>query len=262
MIQPSMAEDTLPPPRRWIPKSYRRRFGAAVRVELAADRRLRTRNRLHYRVLHWPIWIWVFFIAAGPITAKIFAGAPSRWTLVWFGAVIAGTGIAGIFGKLPGVEAVPYILRFGDDHPNPLYRRICYTFAWSVIVSFATINVVGLVDALASGRWRVVELYETWYFPLAAGIWLLGALGRLPRAGRSTKNEGLDRRYFYGSVWAVTTGQVVLLVLWKTMAVNPTTSTIKLIVYLAVLAMVGLLARWGFLPRTRPILAGEIARAD
>jgi hypothetical protein len=256
-----MSEETLQP-RRFIPKAYRQRYGAAVLVELAADRRLRTRNRIHYRVLHWPIWIWVFFIAAGPMTAKIFAGNPSRWTLAWLGVVLVGTGIAGVRGKLPGVEAVPYILRFGDDHPNPLYRRVCYTFAWSVIFSFAAINIVGPIDALINGRWRMLELYDVWYFPLAGAVWILGALGHLPRAGTSTKNEGLDRRYFYGSVWAVTVAQVVLLVLWKTLPVNPIADTTKLVVYVALLTIFGLLARWGLLPRTRPILAGEIARAD
>jgi len=52
------------------------------------------------------------------------------------GAVLAGTGLAGWFGKLPGVEPRPYIIRFTEDRPNPLYRRICYTLAWSEAVTF------------------------------------------------------------------------------------------------------------------------------
>jgi len=32
---------------------------------------------------------------------------------------------------------------------------------------------------------------------------MLGLMGKLPRVGTSTRNEGTERRYFYGSVWAV-----------------------------------------------------------
>ena len=30
---------------------------------------------------------------------------------------------------------------------------MCYTFAWSEVVTFAVLNVVGLVIAIASGQW-------------------------------------------------------------------------------------------------------------
>jgi hypothetical protein len=43
-------------------------------------------------------------------------------------------------GSLPGVEPRPYILRFEEDKPNPLYRRVCYTFAWNAVLSFAPLN--------------------------------------------------------------------------------------------------------------------------
>ena len=46
-------------------------------------------------------------------------------------------------------------------------------------------------------------------------MWLLGALGKLPRVKASTAGEGHERRYFYGSVWAVTIAQPVLWFLWK-----------------------------------------------
>src|SRR6516164_7200844 len=39
-------------------------------------------------------------------------------------------GGAGLYGKLPGVEPRPYILRFDEAKPNPVYRRVCYTSAW------------------------------------------------------------------------------------------------------------------------------------
>jgi len=249
-------------PRRWIPKSYARKHGAAVRVELAAERRMRTSNKTHYRFAHWPIWIWVFFIAPGPMTAALFAGQANVWTLAWLIAVLIGTAVAFTRGKMPGVESAPYILRFGDDMPNPLYRRVCYTFAWSVIISFAVINLIGLLDAVLTAHWRMMEIYRITYFPVAGTIWILGAFGRLPRAGFSTKNEGIDRRYFYGSIWAVLSSQPVLWLMWKTFPRTHEADIFKLAIYGGMLAAIGLLARYGLLPRTRPILPGVIARAD
>ena len=59
--------------------------------------------------------------------------------------MLIGTGIAGLLGKLPGCEPAPYIIRFTEDRPNPLYRRICYTTAWGEVVAFAVLNIAGLV---------------------------------------------------------------------------------------------------------------------
>ena len=55
-----------------LPPSYEQQIGHARRIELASDRRIRTRNKLSYRLAHWPIWIWVFFIAPGPLTFDLF----------------------------------------------------------------------------------------------------------------------------------------------------------------------------------------------
>jgi len=102
---------------------------SAARVEFASARRLRDHNKLTYRLAHWPIWIFVFFIAAGPSTFDLFEKGFDQRKLVWLGLVLLGTGIAALRGRLPGVEPRPYIIRFVEDKPNPLYRRICYTFA-------------------------------------------------------------------------------------------------------------------------------------
>jgi hypothetical protein len=96
----------------------------AIPVEYAGARKLRTRNKPHYRLAHWPIWIFVFFIAPGPLTFDLFAKGFDTRMLVWLGLVLLGTGIAGIRGRLPGVEPQPYIIRFTEDKPNPLYRRV------------------------------------------------------------------------------------------------------------------------------------------
>jgi hypothetical protein len=87
------------------------------------------------------------------------------------------------------VEPKPYIIRFTEDRPNPLYRRVCYTMAWSEAITFAVLNIAGLVFAIVTGSWRLKEMYRFGYFPIAGTIWLLGALGRLPRVKASTKGE-------------------------------------------------------------------------
>src|ERR1035437_9944947 len=181
---------------------------------------------------------------------------------LWLGAVLLGTGLAGLRGALPGVEPKPYIIRFTEDRPNPLYRRICYTMAWSEAITFAVLNIAGLVYAIVTGEWRLRQIYELVYFPLAGTIWALGALGLLPRVKASTKGEGHERRYFYGSVWAVCWAQPALWLLWKAAPRTTVGDTFKLVVFLAILAFVGNLARLGRLPRTRPIVPGELAVSD
>jgi hypothetical protein len=245
-----------------LPPSYSYQHGHAERVELASDRVLRARNKITYRLAHWPIWIWVFFIAPGPVTFTLFAHGPNSGIGLWLLVVLAGTGIAGWYGRLPGVEPAPYILRFSEDRPNPIYRRICYTFAWSEVVSYALLNSMGLVDAIITGTWRLGQIYEIGYLPIAGTMWALGIAGLLPRVRRSTKGEGRERRYFYGSVWAVCIAQPVLWLLWKVLPVGRPSDVIKLAIFWGLLIYVGNLARRGLLPRTRPILPGEIAVSD
>ena len=245
-----------------FPPSYERTLGHARRVELAADRKIRERNKVTYRLAHWPIWIWVFFIAPGPLTFDLFErGFDSRMAL-WLGIVLVGTGIAALRGRLPGVEPRPYIIRFTEDRPNPLYRRVCYTLAWSEVIAFAVLNAAGLALAALTGTWQLRQLYDIAYFPIVGAIWILGAAGQLPRVKKSTEGEGHERRYFYGSVWAVCLAQPVLWLLWKVLPETRTADAIKLVVFLAILAWVGNLARRGLLPRTRPIVPGELAVSD
>ena len=236
------------------------RYGG--KVEYAQARKMRERNTPLYRLAHWPIWIWVFFLAPGPLTFTLFARGFGLGNLVWLMAVLAGTGVAGLRGRLPGVEPRPYILRFDEDKPNPLYRRVCYTFAWNAVLSFALLNLSGLSIAAATGVWYMEQIYRYAYLPMCGAILVLGGVGALPRVGLSTKGEGTERRYFYGSVWAVTVAQTVLLVLWQTLPQTRTASLVKLGVYVGVLLLMGLAAHRGTLPRTRPIVAGEWMVAD
>ena len=217
---------------------------------------------MHYRLSHWPIWIFVFFLAPGPLIFDLFEKGFDQRMLLWLGAVLLGTGIAGWRGRLPGVEPKPYILRFTEDKPNPLYRRVCYTVAWGDLLSFAMLNLAGLAYAVATGAWRLRQIYENAYFPLAIAIWILGAFGKLPRVGSSTKGEGTERRYFYGAVWAVCAAEPALGILWKTLPQSRDADLAKLLVFAGILAGMGLLARRGVLPRTRVIQPGEWAISD
>lgn len=237
-------------------------MASAARVEFAGARKLRDRNKIIYRLAHWPIWIFVFFIAPGPSTFDLFEKGFDQRRLLWLGLVLLGTGIAALRGRLPGVEPRPYIIRFVEDKPNPLYRRICYTFAWSVVITFAVLNFAGLAVAAFTGTWRLKQIYLYGYFPLAVAIWILGALGLLPRVKASTKGEGTERRYFYGAVWACCIAQPVLGMLWKVLPHTRTADAVKLAVFTGLLAAVGLMAGRGILPRTRPIVPGELAISD
>ena len=96
-----------------------------VRVEDSSKRKFRDRNTVGYRLAHWPIWITVFFLVPGPLIFDLF-NSGFDWRMgAWLGIVLLGTGIAGLMGQLPGVEPQPYIFRFHEDKPNPVYRRIC-----------------------------------------------------------------------------------------------------------------------------------------
>jgi hypothetical protein len=212
--------------------------------------------------MHWPIWIFVFFLAPGPLTFTLFAHGFSLGNSLWLAAVLVGTGIALVCGQVPGGEPGPYILRFDEDKPNPLYRRVCYTFAWNAALNYALLNLAGLAIAAVSGVWQMKQIYYFAYLPLAAVILLLGGLGKLPRVESSTRKEGTHRRYFYGTVWSVTAAQTVVLVLWKALPQTQQSSWVKLAAFVGALGLMGWLSYQGVLPRTRPILPGECMVAD
>ena len=228
-------------------------------IEIDSNRKIRHRNKTYYRVLHWPIWIFVFFIAPGPLTFDLFETGFNPQIAAWLALVLVATAVAGLRGRLPGCEPAPYIIRFTEDRPNPLYRRVCYTTAWGEVVAFAALNIAGLTYALMTGEWRLKQMYEVAYFPIAGTMWALGAMGLLPRVKSSTQGEGHERRYLYGSVWAVAIGQPVLWLLWKVLPATRVGDAVKLATFVGILVVVGYLSRLGALPRTRPILPGEWA---
>lgn len=230
-----------------------------IPVEYASHRKVRDRNKLHYRFNHWPVWVWAFFILPGPLTANLFDRGLDSRILIWLGVVVLGTAIAGVCQRLPGTEACPLIVRFIEDRPNPNHRRICYTVAWSELVAFTLLHIVALVAAVITGQWYLKQLYRLAYFPVVVAVWAIGALGWLPRAKPSTRGEGYERRYFYGAVWAVSTSQPVLWFVWKVLPQTRAFDALKLVIFVGVLVGVGALAWFGRLPRTRPIVSGEFA---
>jgi len=173
-----------------------------------------------------------------------------------------GTGTAGLFRQLSGVEPNTNTLRVCADKPHPLYRRICYTFAWNALLSFAFLNLIGLIVAVQTGRWRMRQIYTYGYLPVFLLVLSGGLFAVLPRVRRSTIGEGIERRYFYGAVWSISVAQTVLLILWKALPPGRSGDLIKLFFYLAVLVGAGFAGAAGLLPRTRPILPGELMVAD
>jgi hypothetical protein len=123
-------------------------------------------------------------------------------------------------------------------------------------------NLIGLSVAVLTGTWYLKQIYAHAYLPLLLMIIGCGGLGFLPRAGRSTRNEGLERRSFYGAVWAISLAQVLLLLLWKALPRTHTADVVKLVTFLAVVLALGGAAILGVLPRTRPILPGQLMAAD
>ena len=130
------------------------------------------------------------------------------------------------------------------------------------MISFAVLNLAGLIYAVTAGVWRLRQIYDAAYFPLAGAVIVCGLAGILPRVKDSTKGEGTERRYFYGTLWAVCAAQPVLGILWKVLPRTLEADWIKLAVFAGILAGVGMLAWRGVLPRTRPIVPGEWAISD
>ena len=233
-----------------------------TRVEYAVTRKVRERNTLVYRVLHWPVWAWVYFLLPGPLIASLFHRGFDARVAAWIACVLAGTGLAAAFGKLPGTETRPYVMFFTEDKPNPVYRRVCYTMAWGVIAAYPAVNITGLLVAILSGRWMMHQLYATLFVPVMAAMWALGAAGRLPRTKPSVQFEGYERRVFYGAVWTVTIAQATVWGLSKALPRGRAADAAMLAAFAALMTSVGWLAYRGRLPRTRPIVPGEPITLD
>jgi hypothetical protein len=221
----------------------------------------RERNKNYYRVLHAPLWVWVFWILPGHLTADLYAHGPDRRHWVWLAIVVALCAWRGFAGRLPGAEPSPYITHYGEDKPNLWYRVICYTAAWIDLLVPFTINLAGLAVNFLTGRWIIGELYVKLYYVLLVAIVLLTALDLTPRARRSTRNEGAEKAWFYVAVWTVVPTQIAGWAMWRLgryFALAPhTLDTLRLLTFLVVAGAffaLGLLAK---LPRTERYYVGE-----
>jgi hypothetical protein len=198
---------------------------------------VRPRQSTLYRLAHWPIWIAVFFIQPGPWIVRLLADGLGPEQIIWLALVTISTGLAGLFGKLPGMERFPYVGRTGEDKPNPLYRRVCYIAAWSGILSYAILNLAGLIDVLALGTWHLQTLYRVAFYPVAAGIWIAGALGFLPMGKASVRGQAAERGSLYEALTAAVLAQPILGILSLVLPQTRSTYAIELVAFAAVSAL-------------------------
>ncbi len=215
----------------------------------------RERNKRYYRVLHLPIWIWVFFILPGHLTYALYLHGPDRRHAIWLGIVLVVCILRGIAGRLPGVEPQPYVKYYGKDQKNLPYRVVCYTAAWIDLLVPFTLNFLGLVLAVATGRWHIAALYRYLYYPLALGIVLATFMDWTPRARRSTKNEGSEKAWFYVAIWTVVPTQILAWTAWRLGSRIGWTSyeldSLRLAVFVAAFAFFFFLGFKGRLPRSQ-----------
>ena len=176
----------------------------------------RERNKQYYRVLHAPIWIWVFWVLPGyPLTYDLYADGTDWRHWIWLAIVVAAVAWRGWKGRIPGCEQRPYITHYGVHQPNLPYRVVCYTAAWADLIVPYTLNLVGLIVASINGRWLLKELYQYGYYPLALAVALATVFDWTPRARRDTFGEGVERAWFYVAIWTVVPTQVINWAAWR-----------------------------------------------
>jgi hypothetical protein len=221
----------------------------------------RARNKGYYRVLHVPIWLWVFWVLPGNLTSDLYQHGPDRRHWIWLAIVFAVCAWRGALGRLPGVEPKPYITHYGTDTPNLGYRVVCYTAAWIDLLVPYLLNLLGLVIANISGKWMVPQLYTWLYYPLAIAIVLATALNWTPRARRSTRNEGVEKAWFYVAIWTVVPCQVAAWGMWRLgprLGLEGTSLThARLATFVIVSAALFAITYLGLLPRTQRYYATE-----
>jgi hypothetical protein len=175
----------------------------------------REKNKQYYRVLHVPIWLWVFFVLPGNLTYALYVHGPDWRHGVWLALVFAVCAWRGMAGRLPGAEPRPYITHYGVEQPNLPYRVVCYTAAWIDLMVPFVLNFIGIILAATTGHWLLADLYRYLYYPLALAIVLATLLNWTPRARHSTKNEGAEKAWFYVAIWTVVPTQVIAWAAWR-----------------------------------------------
>lgn len=212
-------------------------------------------NKAYYRVLHVPIWLWVFFILPGNLTYDLYVHGPDRRHALWLAIVLVVCVWRGIAGKLPGVEPRPYVTHYGAEQPNVPYRVVCYTAAWIDLLVPFMLNLVGIVYANVAGHYILGDLYRWFYYPLALAVVAGTILDLTPRARRSTVNEGAEKGWFYVAIYTVVPTQVASWVAWRlggAMGLGTTSlARLRLLVFLVVGGLFFYLSLRGRLPRAQ-----------
>jgi hypothetical protein len=215
----------------------------------------RERNKTYYRILHMPIWIWVFFILPGHLTYDLYLHGPDRRHGVLLTVVVAICIWRGLAGRLPGVEPQPYIRHYGSSQPNLPYRMVCYTAAWIDLLVPFTLNLIGLILSVITGKWLLADLYAYVYYPLALAIVLAAILNVVPRARRTTLNEGAEKAWFYVGIWTVVPTQAAAWGAWRLGSKlnfgRPELDQVRLAVFVLMGTIFLLLGIRGRLPRSR-----------
>lgn len=175
----------------------------------------REKNKAYYRMLHLPVWIWVFFVLPGHLTYDLFLHGPDRRHWIWLVLVTAVCIWRGQAGRLPGVEPQPYITHWGVEAPNLPYRVVCYAAAWIDLLVPFVLNLIGLVAAAITGRWMLQQLYFWFYYPFALAVVLATWMDWIPRTRRSTAHEGAERAWFYVAIWTAVASQLAGWVIWR-----------------------------------------------
>jgi len=223
-------------------------------------------NKIYYRILHVPLWIWVFWILPGHLTADLYAHGPDRRHWTWLAIITVVCAWRGFAGRLPGVEPRPYITHYGEEKPNLWYRVVCYTAAWIDLLVPFTLNLAGLLINAVVGRWIISTLYVRIYYLLAALVVIATLLDWTPRARRSTRNEGFEKAWFYVAVWTVVPTQLAGWGMWRVGRLLGLAGTrldhARLLTFLIVAAGFFALGLLGKLPRTQRYYLPEPAMTE
>lgn len=226
----------------------------------------RGRNKSYYRVLHVPIWLWVFFILPGNLTYDLYVHGPDGRHAIWVAVVFVVCAWRGFLGRLPGVEPKPYVTHYGVDQPNLPYRVVCYTAAWIDLLVPFVLNLVGIVYANLTGIYILSDLYRWLYYPFALVVVAGTLLDITPRARRSTADEGAEKGWFYVAIYTVVPTQVASWAAWRLGGAmgleKPALAGLRLLAFLVVGACFFYLSLRGKLPRAQRYRFCSITEGD
>jgi len=131
-----------------------------------------------------------------------FSWANSAWLM----AVLIGTGIAGLYGQMPGVEPRPYILRFDRGQAQSSLSQKSATRRVNAVLNLRLLSLAGLLIASITGIWYIETAYQYAYF-LSALSFCCSRVRQTTALSGARQGRGTGTPILYGSVWAVTIGR-------------------------------------------------------